>query len=52
MNVIVFFLTFILLAFNVNSQNKDKGNKVDNILNIKVKDIEGKTVNLFDYKDK
>lgn len=42
----------LLLTINLNSQNKNGEKKVDNIQNIIVKDIDGKNVNLSDFKDK
>jgi len=51
-HLILSLLLLTSLAFNVNSQNKNGDKKVDNILNITVKDIDGKSVNLSDYKDK
>jgi glutathione peroxidase len=50
--LILTILLLILFVFNVNSQNKNGDKKLDNILNITVKDIDGKSVNLSDYKDK
>ncbi len=50
----VYVLLAILIFYSTGSfsQNKNGDNKVDNILNITVTDIEGKKVNLSDYKDK
>lgn len=50
--IILISSLFILFSFYSNAQNKNGDKKVDNILNIFVKDIDGKSVNLSDYKDK
>jgi len=50
-NLVTYFLV-VFLNLLVFPQNLKGIKKVDNILNIKVKDIDGKVVNLSDYKDK
>jgi glutathione peroxidase len=50
--VLSFFMMLLIFISTAFSQNQ-KGTKVnDNILSIKVKDIDGKEVNLSDYKEK
>lgn len=53
MKILIFsFILFTLFSSQIFPQNQ-KGEKVkDNILSVKVKDIDGKEVNLSDYKNK
>jgi glutathione peroxidase len=52
MKLLLLVQALLLLTINLNSQNKNGEKKLDNIQNITVKDIDGKNVNLSDYKDK
>lgn len=53
MKIFLISLSFLLIFISTTPSQNQKGAKVnDNILSIKVKDIDGKEVNLSDYKNK